>query len=425
MIILWGLAMKEKILAYFREYSRLFIDWIKKDKRRGIIVIVSVLLFLVYGISSHEEKTRYIYEGGNDKFSQAHIVENPYKHLAENKIELVEETQDRLRQDNKELQRQMSDIKKTLEDIRTGITSREPQQIKEPAPNTQVQEKSKPALPNLDSPMPEDPTLMQNGPVPNGPMDIHREIPSRIGVPRRTEKKAGPYSISFPVAVAREDKPTGVVVPTGSYVRAKIISGVQVPMGETYPALLQLDYAFVKPNNRRIDLSGCFIVAKAEGDLSTERLKVSPHAMSCYNSHGMYFKRDKLVGWASDTRDNDFGLKAEVNLNQGRVAQTAFAKALIDGLGQSLERGTKSIGGKGIDDQTPAVVLRDSGQQVGSLVADFYLSYLKGLRPTMKVTSGRDAWLVMGSDIELPYEFFKKEDSSESNFEYTVDLFRY
>ncbi len=202
------------------------------------------------------------------------------------------------------------------------------------------------------------------------------------------------------------------------------IEGVQVPMGETYPALLQIDYAFVKPNNKRIDLSGCFIVAKAEGDLSTERLQMSPHSISCYNKSGMYFKKDKLVGWAADTKDNDFALRAEVNLNQGRVAQSAFAKALIDGLGQSLERNTKSVGGKGIDDQSPSVVIKESGQQVGSMVADFYLSYLKGLRPTMKVTSGRDAWLVLGSDIELPYEFFKKEDSNENNFEFVTDLFR-
>ncbi len=404
----------DKIKAHSQEYVRLFSNWVQGDKRRGVVVLGSVLLFLVYGISCHEEKTHYIYEGGSDKFSQAHVVENPYKHLAENKIEIVEETQERLRQDNRDLQRQMSEMKKILEDVRTGISSREPQQAKEQSQPPPTQEK----------PKVEDPTLMRDGPVPTGPSEFQKEIPSHIGSPRGVSKKAGPYSITFPVAVAREDKATGVVIPTGSYVKAKIVSGVQVPMGETYPALLQLDYAFVKPNNRRVDLSGCFIVAKAEGDLSTERLQMSPHSMSCYNSHGMYFKRDKLVGWAADTKDNDFALKAEVNLNQGRVAQTAFAKALIDGLGQSLERGTKSVGGKGIDDQAPAVVLRESGQQVGSMVADFYLSYMKGLRPTMKVTSGRDAWLVLGSDVELPYEFFKKEDSGEGSFEFVTDLFR-
>lgn len=406
--------MKEKAIAYIREYVRVFLEWIKKDKRRALVVGFSVLLFLVYGISRQEEKTRYIYENTNEKFSQAHIVENPYKHLAENKIELVEETQERLMRDNRNLERQMTEMKKILEDVRSGISSREPQQVVSPPVQQAAQDKL-----NADSP-----TLVKGGQALEGPTEFHSEIPSRIGGARSLQKKSGPYSITFPVAVAREDKPTGVVIPSGSYVKVKIVSGVQVPMGETYPALLQVDYAFIKPNNRRIDLSGCFIVAKAEGDISTERLQMSPHSISCYNSSGMYFKRDKLVGWAADTKDNDFALRAEVNLNQGRVAQSAFAKALVDGLGQSLERNTKSVGGKGIDDQSPSVVLRDSGQQVGSMVADFYLSYLKGLRPTMKVTSGRDAWLVIGSDIELPYELFKKEDSGESNFEFITDLFR-
>lgn len=408
--------MKEKLRSYFNSYSMFFIEWVKKDKRRVAIVGGSLLLFVAYGISCQEQKTHYIYENSNDKFSQARVVENPYKHLAENKIEIVEETQESLKRDNRELQRQMTEMKKILEDVRTGIVTREPQQVKD-QPSAQIA--NVPTKPEEEI----QPSI-QDGPVPNGPVEYGKEIPSRIGNPKPYQKKTGPYSITFPVAVAREDKPLGVVIPSGSYVKTKIVSGVQVPMGETYPALLQIDYAFVKPSNKRIDLSGCFIVAKAEGDISTERLQMSPHSISCYNKSGMYFKKDKLVGWAADTKDNDFALRAEVNLNQGRVAQSAFAKALIDGLGQSLERNTKSMGGKGIDDQSPSVVLKESGQQVGSMVADFYLSYLKGLRPTMKVTSGRDAWLVLGSDIELPYEFFKKEDSGENNFEFATDLFR-
>lgn len=407
--------MKEKFKEIFSNYSKFFIEWLKKDKRRFAVVGGSLLLFVAYGISCQEQKTHYIYENTNDKFSQAHVVENPYKHLAENKIEIVEETQESLKRDNREMQRQMTEMKKILEDVRSGIATREPQQAKELIPTTQPQpvkvaEETTPTI--------------QDGPIPNGPVEFGKVIPSQIGNPKPFQKKTGPYSITFPVAVAREDKPLGVVIPSGSYVKTKIVSGVQVPMGETYPALLQLDFAFIKPNNKRIDLSGCFIVAKAEGDISTERLQMSPHSISCYNKAGMYFKKDKLVGWAADTKDNDFALRAEVNLNQGRVAQSAFAKALIDGLGQSLERSTKSMGGKGIDDQSPTVVLKESGQQVGSMVADFYLSYLKGLRPTMKVTSGRDAWLVLGSDIELPYEFFKKEESGENNFEFVTDLFR-
>lgn len=408
--------MKDKFKAYLKSYLSFFAEWIKADKRRVAVVGGSLLLFLAYGISCQEQKTHYIYENTNDKFSQAHVVENPYKHLAENKIEIVEETQESLKKDNRELQRQMTEMKKILEDVRSGIGTREPQQTKEHVAQ----------IPSVAQAMPKDevsPTF-QGGPVPSGPAEFGTAIPSRIGNPKPFQRKNGPYSITFPVAVAREDKPLGVVIPSGSYVKTKVVSGVQVPMGETYPALLQIDYAFVKPNNKRIDLSGCFIVAKAEGDLSTERLQMSPHSISCYNKSGMYFKKDKLVGWAADTKDNDFALRAEVNLNQGRVAQSAFAKALIDGLGQSLERNTKSVGGKGIDDQSPSVVLKESGQQVGSMVADFYLSYIKGLRPTMKVTSGRDAWLVLGSDIELPYEFFKKEDSNENNFEFVTDLFR-
>ena len=119
--------MKEKMKKHLKDYAQLFCAWVREDKRRALIVVVAVLLFFGYGISRNEEKTRYIYEGANDKFTQAHVVENPYKHLAENKIEIVEETQERLRQDNRDMQRQLADMKKTLEEVKTGITNREPQ----------------------------------------------------------------------------------------------------------------------------------------------------------------------------------------------------------------------------------------------------------------------------------------------------------
>ncbi|MGE3682707.1 MAG: hypothetical protein AB7G93_13360 [Bdellovibrionales bacterium] len=412
--------------ARLREFAVEFFLWIRADRRRLGIVVVGVAILLLYACSRGEEKVHYIYEGGK-AFSQERVIENPYKHIADNKIEMVEESEERLRQESREIQRQIGEMRKALEDLRSGM-EKTPQVISEhTAPVEASKPKTEPVQENhAEGANPEDPNIqLLNEQLLQGAGAISSQASSKAYRPSTGVVKGepGPYSITFPVAVKREEKATGVVIPSGSYVKAKIVSGVQVPMGETYPTLLQLDYAFIKPSNRRVDLTGCFVVAKAEGDISTERLQMSPHSMSCYNARGMYFKRDKLVGWASDTRDNDFALRAEVNLNQGRVAQTAFAKALIDGLGASLERNTKSIGGKGIDDFNPDIILKDSGQKVGGMVADFYLSYLKGLRPTMKVTSGRDAWLVFGTDIELPYEYFKKEESDEAKFDFVTDIF--
>ena len=82
----------------------------------------------------------------------------------------------------------------------------------------------------------------------------------------------GPDLIAFPVKA--DAKTDGVVLPAGSYVKAKILTGVEVPEGKTYPVLMVLDFSYVAPNDNKIDLTGCFMIAKAEGDLSTERVQM-------------------------------------------------------------------------------------------------------------------------------------------------------
>jgi hypothetical protein len=416
--------LKQRLKAlsvHAQEFWMSFISWLDEDRRRLIVVSISIFVLVIYFASGKEDKVHYVYEGAKT-FTPERVIGNPFKHIADNKIDIVQESEERLRKESVEMRRELGEVKTALESLKEGLV-RTPQATEAITENSKQPLVQTQAQPQADNGLAEVQLTNENLAAPPGTVSENEPKASYNPRPQGFKGKPGPYSISFPVAVKREEKPTGIVIPTGSYVKAKVVSGVQVPMGETYPVLLQLDFAFIKPSQRKLDLSGCFIVAKAEGDFSTERLQMSPHSMSCYNSTGLYFKKDKLVGWASDPSDNDFALKGEVNLHQGRLAQTAFAKAIIDGLGQSLERNTKSIGGKGIDDSEPQVILRDGGQKVGGMVADYYLSYLKGLRPTMKAGSGRDAWLVMGTDVELPNGFMSKEESDGNQGGTSTDIF--
>ena len=136
-------------------------------------------------------------------------------------------------------------------------------------------------------------------------------------------KRSGPAIISFPVESLTSSTVNKVIIPTGSYVKGKIMTGIEAPEGKTYPVLLQLDHAYIAPNDRRIDLSGCFMIAKAQGDLSTERVQMQATKLSCVSSSGKMFERD-INGFIADDKDNSFAVIGGVSTKQDRVAAMAF-----------------------------------------------------------------------------------------------------
>ena len=223
----------------------------------------------------------------------------------------------------------------------------------------------------------------------------------------------GPDLIAFPVK--GDAKTEGVMLPAGSYVKAKILTGVEVPEGKTYPVLMVLDFSYVAPNDHKIDLSGCFMIAKAEGDLSTERVQMQATKMSCVSKKGKMFERE-VNGFIADDKDGSFAMKGQVNSKQGRVATMAFLASVVDGVGKAVQaaqtsQSTNALGGGS------SVLTGDAGKyavaggasNAASMVAQWYLQQAQALSPTVSVGSGRDVWIVMKDKVNLPEEFFKKE----------------
>lgn len=228
--------------------------------------------------------------------------------------------------------------------------------------------------------------------------------------------------ISFPVTALKKDvedtvSHQGVSLPSGSYVKAKLMTGVEAPEGKTYPVLLQLDHVFIAPNKHRIDLSGCFIIAKAEGDLSTERVQMQATKLSCVSKKGKMFERE-ISGFVADDKDNSFAVGGSVNSKQDRVAAMSFLSKVVEGIGKAIQNAqtTTTTGEFG---STASNVTGDQGKYIlaggatgaASQVADWYLKQAQNLLPTISVVSGQDVWIVLQNTIKLPTEFFKKVET--------------
>jgi hypothetical protein len=246
-------------------------------------------------------------------------------------------------------------------------------------------------------------------------------IPGAEGSTSRRPRSAvlgkGPDLIAFPVKSAA--KTEGVMLPSGSYVKAKILTGVEVPEGKTYPVLMVLDFSYVGPNEHKVDLTGCFMIAKAEGDLSTERVQMQATKMSCVSKRGKMFERE-VNGFVADDKDGSFAMQGKVNSKQGRVASMAFLASVVDGVGKAVQaaqttQSTNPLGGSSsvLTGDTGKYVVAGGASNAAGMVAQWYLQQAQNLAPTVAIGSGRDVWIVMKDKVSLPEEFFKKERKAD------------
>ena len=239
------------------------------------------------------------------------------------------------------------------------------------------------------------------------------DLPAQNGgifLPRlKSRSHRGPRVISFPVKHKRME--SGITLPTGSYVKAKLMTGVNAPEGKTYPVLLALDYSYIGPNKYKVDLSGCFMIAKSSPSIATERINFQTTRLSCVSKKGKFFER-KVSGFIADNSDNTFAVKAKLNSKQGRVAKMAFLKSVIDGIGEIISRRSQNIGGKNPDSAN--VLVQNSAQGAASKVSDWYLKQVTSLLPTLAVNSGQDVWIVMQEKVLLPNDFFIKNERRNS-----------
>ena len=370
-----------------------------KVKVWGFVFLIICLIFIFS--KAREQGQKVVYRSTErPSFREGRILGTPRETYLRSKELQLERVAKKITTQNRALVERIGDLEQRLEE-KLGETAGESTRGDEepPAATGKAEEK---AGDEVIGGQKEGKEVRVN--VPNG--DDLAPLGPSLGlkpIPIRPSSGRSGRIISFPVKHKRKEK--GVVLPTGSYVKAKLMTGVDAPEGKTYPVLLALDYSYQGPNQHKIDLSGCFIVAKSSASLSTERMSFQAQRLSCVSKRGEFFER-KINGFVADDIDNSFAVAAKVNSRQGRVAKMAFLKSLIDGIGEIIGRKAQNIGGKNPDSAN--VVLQSGAQHAASKVSDWYLKQAQSLMPSLSVNSGQDVWVVMQESVLLPNQFFKR-----------------
>ena len=382
-------------------------------------------IILISATSGSEEPKVIIRREGIPDFKNASILGNPGQAVLRGEERQFTQSQRALLEAQKEMKGELEKLRADLLVATQGRATPTASPTPEAAPGsstagmTQIQlgDPTEQYGPTALSGAKKEPLLADS-------MTTAQSAPTRpsLGLGGATQPRSGrpgANMVSFPVKTTGRVflREPGIMLPTGSYVKAKLLTGVEAPEGKSYPVLMQLDFAYVIPNHNRLDLAGCFIIAKAQGDLSTERVQMQASKLSCVSKRGGMFERE-INGFVADDADNSFAVMGSVNTKQDRVAATAFLSSIVAGIGKAIQQAqttqqTTPLGG------AQAVVTGDQAKYIGAggaaeaatLVTQWYLKQAQNLLPTINVGSGQDVWVIMQDQVDLPRDYFTQNTS--------------
>ncbi|MBC8552038.1 MAG: TraB/VirB10 family protein [Candidatus Brocadiales bacterium] len=384
--------MKQKIKEYV-------LFTIKYHKEKAIWALILVSFFALYTFQKNDFiASREVFNYNNTgKVDEA--IGSEDGHYLEEKNDYLIQKIEKLENERKEVYELLSDLKKEITELKTSKPK--------PVPSVKPEDKAKNGI--FDSLA----GLVKDS-VNTGQSGTDKPNP-----PKRRRKQIRRKVVTFPVKLREKTDNDKIPLPLGSYVKAKILTGVEAAEGKAPPILIQLDYAYILPNNFKLDLFGCFMIAKSQGDLSTERVEVKPTKIGCLSQDGQLFE-SKIEAYVADNKDNSFAIQGKVNSKRDRVARQAFLAKIVEGIGSaiSMSQSTQAInplGGisKVLTGDSAKYIAGNAAASSASMVSKWYLQHARDLLPTINIGSGKDVWVVMMETLKIPKSHFKRRQQNE------------
>ncbi len=207
-----------------------------------------------------------------------------------------------------------------------------------------------------------------------------------------------------------------VYLPAGATLKGRIINSFPAPVGgERFPAvLIELDGYARLPNNYRLDLSRCLVIAKGEGSYVLERAKLETYKLSCILKNGKVIEVSPK-GMVISGEDGLEGVKGKfLNVNREQLL-TYFGGTTLSGFFSALQQGQITRF------NTPFGTTTDIKNEFlyalyGSLArtwdefAKFYLEQAKKIVPVVVVQAGIPVYIVLvdGVSLEVSVDELKK-----------------
>ena len=391
-----------------------------------LFIFAFCLLLITYLISKHQDTKVITYQNQSSGFTNSRVISsNANIYRKKDKV---------YRTKVEQLETKLSEVTAKLEEYAAKLTQLGTKKV-EDAPREDQQKNDNPrpyaATPPLTAPVmgPTPPvrdlpttTIVSNSPTRSARSSVKRKAPSK---PRK-----GPQIITFPVKAKAKPTQLGVTIPSGAFVKAKLLTGVEAPEGKALPVLMQADYAFIGPNRSRVDLSGCFMIAKSTGNLSIERVEMQVTKVSCVSKSGKMFERP-MNGYIADGSDNSFAVIGQVNSKRDRVATMSFLSSVVEGIGQAVAQTQTTTKASDVSGTTTSVtgsqaryIGATGAANAASAVTSWYLKHAEQLLPTINIGSGAEVWVILQESISLPNWYFKAHRDQSGGLSFLSNLLK-
>ena len=221
----------------------------------------------------------------------------------------------------------------------------------------------------------------------------------------------------------KKRKPTGFYIPAGTFTQGILLNGLDAPASmkgksNPYPTIIRLTNLSFLPNQYRLSMKGCFVVAEGYGSLSSERVYLRTTDLSCVVKNGNKHISEPIHGYIVGEHGK-VGLRGKVVTKQGAILAREFVAGLMQGFAsvvqrQSMTLSTSALGSTSTinpDDIGEAGLGQGLGTAAGEL-SKFYMKMANSMMPVVVVGAGRKLTLVLTHGFYATYK--KNVETSQS-----------
>lgn len=245
------------------------------------------------------------------------------------------------------------------------------------------------------------------------------ELPNKINVIGEddTEREAKARLASF-------DAKPEVYLPTGTFVKGTLLSGLYAPTGvnarkDPFPVVMRVQDDAILPNLKKADVRECFLTLSGYGDMSSERALLRGDTLSCVANDNSIIET-KFPSYAVG-EDGKAGISGRLITRNGKALRNAMLAGFASGMSDSFqtERVQKlDISGSSSNTYTQAFSgetlnngLFNGASEALDKLADYYMSMAEQTFPVIEVDAGREVTvtLTQGTTLSVVKESPEKQ----------------
>jgi conjugal transfer pilus assembly protein TraB len=270
--------------------------------------------------------------------------------------------------------------------------------------------------------------LQANSRDPNYGYPLPPPIPNYYGQNQDKKKNFGPRPLTDVIAVVgagkeevqeveekeekqKKQETNTVKIPAGSFVKATLLSGLDAPTGGKassmpYPVLMRVIDKSILPNKWQADIKDCFMIGEGVGELSSERVFIRVHTLSCVTESGKTYQK-KIKAYVSG-EDGKVGLKGMVVSKQGALLARTLVAGFLEGMAKAFAQqntivSVSPLGQTQTIDTSKATQIAAVQGLSGTTkkLADFYMKLVDQTFPVIEVNAGRKVDVVFLSEVKF------------------------